>query len=130
MLKRITALGLLLILAVTLIGCGTAVSYSWVATTVSSNAKVDSWTISAKSIDGHASRNIDMTSEKLAALHAENTSSDGGVFLVMTQGDTEKTFDLSGEFNGSIDTSAFEPGRVKLRLNFEKAKDVKVYINW
>jgi hypothetical protein len=129
--KRLTTFGVLVLLAVVLVGCANVVTNAWSYTGMSKNdAKDDSWAISAKTVDGYASRSLDLNAANLAALHVDNTNSEGKVFLVLTQGDTEKTFDISGKFNGEIDTSAFEPGKIKLRLNFEKVKDLDLYVKW
>jgi hypothetical protein len=42
----------------------------------------------------------------------------------------EKTFDLTGTFDGNIDTSAFTPGKLSIRLNLDKAKGVDVEVKW
>lgn len=50
--------------------------------------------------------------------------------MLITQGDTERNVDITGEFNETIDMGGFEPGSIRLRLNFEKAESVNVVINW
>jgi len=104
---------------------------SWTAILSSTNAKADSWTISAKIANGNAiRRNINLNSDNFNSMHIENTNSDGNVSLIITQGNIEKIINIDREFSESIDMSDFKPGRVKLHLNFENAKDVKTNINW
>jgi hypothetical protein len=46
------------------------------------------------------------------------------IISFLIQGDTERTFDITGEFNENIDMRGFEPGRIRLRLVFENAENV------
>lgn len=92
--------------------------------------KADSWTISASTLKGHAIRRIDFSSDNLSALHIDNANSGGTVSLTITQGDTEKTFDINENFSGDIDMSGFKSGRISLRLDFKEAKDVKLVMKW
>jgi len=97
---------------------------------MSKNLTSGHWTISAKTINGHVSQTIDFSSDDLAALHVKNTNSDGKVSLVLTEGIATKTFDVTGTYDGSIDTSAFTPGKITIRLNLENAKNIDVSVNW
>ncbi|MDR2956909.1 MAG: hypothetical protein LBU61_01840 [Coriobacteriales bacterium] len=132
--KRIITCGLLIVsivLVIALIGCSDkAMSYSWSTTGESHDVQADSWTILAKTVDGHASRNVEMSSDNLKAIHIENTNTVGSVFLVVTQGKTEETYTITGPFSGGIDTSMFSPGKLTLRVNFEKAENVSLVITW
>ena len=113
--KRLIALGVLAALVFVLAGCvgSPSMSSAWSGTGISRNTLVDSWTISAKTLNGHATRNEDLNADHLAALHANNTNSGGKVSLILTQGDIEKTFDITGEFDEGIDASDFAPGRIR-----------------
>lgn len=129
--RSIALLGILTIFVVMLAGCGgRAISFSWFAVGESHSSGVSSLAISAQSVNGHASRNVTFTPDNLAALHAKNTNSSGKVLLVLKQGDTEKVFDISKDFDGKIDTSAFKEGEINLRLNFENAENMNVYLSW
>lgn len=106
------------------------VSNSLSGTMMYTQEKNDSWTISANTLKGHIIRRVDFSSDNLAALHVDNTNSGGTVSLKITQGDIEKTFDISGDFSQEIDMSGFKPGRISLYLDFEGTKDVKLDIKW
>ena len=126
--KRIVVfIGVVTILAVVLAGCVTS---SLSGTIMTKNLSTGNWTISANTVNGHISQKVDFSSADLAALYVRNTNSSGTVSLVLTQGDISKTFDVSGSFNGSIDTSAFAPGKITIRLNLDNAKDVSVNVKW
>jgi len=126
--KRFTALvGILAILVVATTGC---VSSSLSGTMMIKSIMPGKWTISANSVNGHISQKTVFSADELAALHVKNSSSAGTVSLVLTQDDINKTFDVSGTFDGYIDTSAFTPGKITIRLNLESAKDVNVSVKW
>jgi len=130
--KRFFALiGIFTLLSIILAGCGgNYMSYSWSVTGESHTLGDNNWTITASTVNGHASRNVNLTSDNLTALHVKNTNSNGKVSLALTQGNAEKTFDVSGTFDGNIDASSFTPGKITIRLNFENAKTVDVAVNW
>ena len=121
-------LGILIMFAVILAGCGNYKSMS--ATMMSQRSRADGWMFSARTANGHSTRTLSFSSANLASLHVENTNSGGGVFLIMTQNNIERTVDITGAFNGNIDMSDFEPGRIRLRLSFEKAQGVNVVMSW
>ena len=126
--KRIIALlGIFTLLAVIMAGC---VSSSLTGTMMTKYLTSGNWKISANTAKGYVSQSIDISSSELAALYVKNTNSDGTVSLVLIQGDINKTFDVSGTFDGSIDTSAFAAGKITIRLNLDSAKNVDVAVKW
>lgn len=126
--KRLIALGILLIFAVVLAACGgQSMSFSGSHSGMEKEMKENSWKITAKSLNGTATRTVSMDA---TYLYVDNTNSEGKVFLIITQGKVEKTVEIGEEFSDGIDMSDFEAGRVKLRLKFEKAKNVDVAIFW
>ena len=123
--------GILAVLAFVLVGCDNAVvTTNWVATNERSTSTSDSWSYTARSIRGNARRDIDFSAEELSNLHVNSINSEGSIRLTLLQGDTEEVFDISGSFYGNIDTSAFEPGRIRLALRFDNARDIELFINW
>ena len=129
--RLVTLLGISAIILFALTGCvGNSMSFAWSIIGGSHTEGNNSWTITANTVNGHASRKINFSADNLAALHVKNTNSEGKVSITLTQGNTEKTFDVSGTFDGSIDTSAFAPGKITIRLDFESAKTVDVAVNW
>ena len=130
--KSWLALGILIVV-IGLAGCAygaRAMSNSWSISGSSVNLQDDSWSISARTVNGHATRRLDLSAGELAALHIDSTSGGGSVYVILTQGDNERSTDISGEFYGYIDTSGFEPGRIRLRLQFGRAKGVDVLVSW
>jgi len=122
----IAILGIFAVLVV-MAGC---VSSSLSGTMMTRSISPGRWRISANTANGHVSQAVDFSEEDLAALYVKNTNSDGTVSLELTQGDINTTFDVSGEFDGNIDTSAFAPGKLTIRLNLDKVKGVDVSVNW
>ena len=122
------ALGICLSLAIVSVGCSTLFAGSSVNLT--SNTSATSWTVTADSVNGHSSRTVRMTADNLAALTVTSSNSDGTVELVLTEGSVTQTYDLSGSFSDGIDTSAFTPGKIQLRLNYTNAKGVNISIRW
>lgn len=132
MTKKIITFGIVaVLLTVTFTGCGgNAISYSWSSSGLTHSEKIDSWELSAKKVNGHCARKIDFSSENLDALNVVSTNSVGVVSIVMTQGDTKITTDISGEYDGNIDMGDFEPGRIGIRLEFEHAENVVLSVRW
>ena len=120
-------------LALVLGGCN-YMSFSGSYVNLSKTFTNNSWALTAKSVNGNASRSVDLTAGNLAALRVSNTNSGGTVELVLTEGEGEggvsQTYDITGPFDGAIDASAFSPGKISMRLNFSGAKDLDLKINW
>jgi len=95
-----------------------------------SYVKNDTWSTTASKFNGHCRVDKTFDSDNLAAFYVNSTNSSGKVFLIIIQGDVEKTIEITGEFNDKIDMSEFEPGRIRLRLEFEHAEDLNVSVSW
>ena len=131
--KKVILVGALLLLTLVLAACGyggTATTSSWSNTNLAHSSQTDSWSISATSINGHSQRRLDLTADELANIHVSNSSSAGVVNIVLIQGDLEQVFNVEGQFSGTLDTSAFEAGRIRMRAVFANARDVDLSINW
>ena len=87
------------------------------------------WTFSARTANGTARRTPNLTAGQLAAFHVLSDSGEGLV-LRIEQGDRREIIDISGYFDNQIDMSKFEPGRVRIILEFDRARDVDVRISW
>lgn len=96
----------------------------------SSYMKNDTWVATAKSINGNSRVDVTLNAENLAAFRVDATNDSGKVFLKLTQGDVEKTIEITGAFNDKIDMGDFQPGRIRLRLEFEHAGVVNVIMHW
>ncbi|MCL2361322.1 MAG: hypothetical protein FWC73_05875 [Defluviitaleaceae bacterium] len=134
--KAKTAMSLVIIaaiiVAITACSSETRVVSSWTTSgTLTHNNEVDSWFISINRVNGNSMRDITFTSESLTELHVENTNSSGSVVLIITQDETERRIDISDNFNEILDISDdFEPGSIRLRLEFESAENVRVSLSW
>ena len=132
--KILITLGFLLMTVVTLISCVDTENVpfiaSWTNTSLSNKMEDNRWELSAKSCNGHATRNLDFHAHHLEALHVESTVGGGEAYLIISQDDTEKSIDITGEFNENIDMIGFGPGRIRLRLEFKRAENIDIIINW
>ena len=87
------------------------------------------WTYTARSANGWERRSPNLSAEQLSAFHVLSDSGDG-LRLRLEQGDLVEVFDISGFFDELIDMSSFEAGRVRITLQFDRARDVDVRISW
>jgi hypothetical protein len=94
------------------------------------NVSNNTWRASPYRANGNSRINYAFTAANLEAMTVRSTNSEGSVSLVFTQGDIEKTLDITGEFYENIDMSGFESGRIRLRLVFENARNVDALISW
>ncbi|MCL2756746.1 MAG: hypothetical protein FWD43_01535 [Coriobacteriia bacterium] len=129
--KKLLVLSIAILLAVLLVGCnGNTMSSFWTLSTgVKSNLQDTSWGMTAKTVNGHATRNIYMPQESLDALYVDNTNSEGKVTVVLL-GPEERSFDVSGSFHKKLDTSGLEPGWYTVRLDCEGVKNWDLLIKW
>jgi len=129
--KRIISAILAAILLLALAGCNAqSMSNSWSHTSLNNEMTTNGWKIQAKSIDGYASRKLDFNAENLVAFHVDNTNSAGEVLLVISQDSVSQTFTISPSFSGRLDLGKFSPGKITVRLEFKKAKDIDLTIVW
>jgi len=128
--RSFAVLGIIIILTIALAGCSNSVVFSGVSVNRVSRAKATSWTIAAASINGHESRTVNLTADNLAALNVVSANSAGSISLLITQGNTTKTVDISGQYSGNPDMSGFTAGKVNLRLDYGSAKDINISITW
>jgi hypothetical protein len=124
--KKLSAIAIIAALVLVLIGCGGTgvVTTGWSSSGEQTVSEVDSWSYTASRINGNARRDIDFSAGSLANLHINSGNSEGSIWLTLSQGDLEESFDISGSFSGNIDTSAFEPGQIRVALRFDNAQDI------
>ena len=134
--KAKTIISLMIIMAaiVAITACSgeTRVVSTWTMSgALTHNIEANSWLISINRVNGNSRRDVTFTSESIRALHVENTNNGGSVALVITQGEAQRRIDISGNFNEILDISDdFEPGSIRLRLEFESAENVRVSLSW
>ena len=97
---------------------------------LTNDSQTESWHVSAGRINGHIRRDITFTQDSLSMLYVHATNSDGEMFLTFTQGDMVTTLNISGNFEGFLAMPGFEPGTIRVRLDFESAVDPDVFIRW
>ena len=60
------------------------------------------------------------------SLRVTGSNKKGEAYLILSQGDIEKTINLTGSFDACIDISQFAPGQISLCFVYENAGEVKV----
>ena len=88
------------------------------------------WRFNAERANGRITRNPVLSAEELNTVFVMNSNSDGTVRLEVTQGNVERSFDLTDNFNGYLDMSDFNPGRIRMRLVFDGAIGVNTSVQW
>jgi len=88
------------------------------------------WAISADSANGYSRRNPVLDAGEMDAFHVTNISAAGSAALRVEQGNNTQTVDIPVGFDGYIDLSGFEPGRVQITAEFDHAQDVNIIIRW
>ena len=95
-----------------------------------SNVSNNTWRASPSRANGNSRVDYTFTAANLEAMTVRSTNSEGSMSITFIQGNIERTFDITGEFHENIDMSDFEPGRIRLRLEFENARDVDTVVSW
>ncbi|MCL2052550.1 MAG: hypothetical protein FWG91_12600 [Lachnospiraceae bacterium] len=90
----------------------------------------DTWRLTAVRASGNSRINYSFTEANLAAMNVNSTNSGGNITLTFIQGDTERSYDISGAFTDRINMSDFKPGKIRLRLDFADADNLDIEINW
>lgn len=89
------------------------------------------WRTTAHRIDGHCRVDQSLDAGQLAALRVTSTNGSGRVVLLLSQGATTRSVDLSGGFDGPVDVHGFAPDRrTRLRVDFRDARDVRLDVRW
>jgi hypothetical protein len=76
------------------------------------------------------SKTVNLSDEDLAAFHVIGNCTNGKLYLRISQGETAQTIDISDSFNGPVDLSAFQAGKVKLLIYNDEAKNATLSISW
>ena len=128
--KSLIAIGIVLTMA--LAGCGIpSTSSTGSGSKMESKLSKESWSFTQARYNGHhTARNVDLTRENLSAMQVKCSLGEGSAKLTVIQGNSEKIFDLGGEYIGYIDVGGFEPGRFQLRVDLDHARDIDVLISW
>ena len=89
-----------------------------------------SWRVSLGRGNGHSRIDYTLSMGELSNLRISSAYSGGTVTFTLTQGSTDKVIELTGSFDGSVETSGFEPGRVRFRLDFGQVEDLEFVLRW
>jgi len=106
------------------------VTFSGSGRHMSSTRFEDGFSVNAQHISGSHRMHINFTASNLNNLQVHNTNTTGQMFLELTQGDIVRQTNITGNFSSNIDTGAFEPGRITIRIIYERAEEISFSINW
>jgi len=95
-----------------------------------SNVSNNTWRASPTRANGNSRVDYTFTDANLEAMTVRSTNTEGRISLVFSQGDVERTFDITDDFHENVDMSDFEQGRIRLRLVFDNAGNVNTLISW
>lgn len=88
------------------------------------------WTISAGRANGYSRRSPELNEAEQSNFQITSRNSSGSITLRIEQGQQLETIDIPNSFEGFIDLSAFEPGRMIIAAEFHEAEDVSLTIRW
>jgi len=87
------------------------------------------WTVSFGKSNAELSRRVNMKAGDLAAFRVIGNAESGKLFLRITQNNIEKVVDIT-DYNGPVDMREFQPGRVRLTLFNEDARNAGATLSW
>jgi len=123
----------MLVMILTFAACGsdTTTVATWTTSgTLVNERETDSWFISVGRANGHIRRDATFAADSLELVQIRSFNADGEITLTFTQGDSETVIDLSGGLDGFMNLIQFEPGTIGIRLDFNNATDIDIYIDW
>lgn len=94
-----------------------------------SQVRDNEWTFTAQTANGWERRSPNLDAAQLANFHVLSDSGEG-VILRLEQNGIVELIDISGYFDEQINMSAFSPGRIRVTLEFDRARDVDVRVSW
>lgn len=112
---------------------GNATWNSGVWSVRSTSYRNNTWTETVRSGRGSSRRTHNFTEEQIRrGLHIESTTQDGGLYLLLQQGDISTRLDISGDFYDTISLQAygFSPGRIRMTLQYERVYRSHTVISW
>jgi len=104
--------------------------FSGTGNDMSSTRFENGFSVNAQYISGSHRIHLNFYTSNLSNLQIRSTNTAGQIFIELTQGNVIRRTDITGNFNGSIDTNAFEPGRVTVRVIYERAEEINFSASW
>ncbi|MCL1996373.1 MAG: hypothetical protein FWG63_09230 [Defluviitaleaceae bacterium] len=101
---------------------------SWAG--MSRNVGNQEWSVSANSANGWVRHTFELNAQELANFRVAGTLGTGEMHLYLDQGEIRRRVDIYDNFAESIDMHGFEPGRIRLTLEFSHVHNARVTINW
>ncbi|MCL2361792.1 MAG: hypothetical protein FWC73_08280 [Defluviitaleaceae bacterium] len=93
------------------------------------NLRNNQWNFSASRANGWTRRSPSLTADEMAIFHVSSSSGDE-ISLLLEQGDISEVISISSTFHDYVDLSRFEPGRIRMTLQFDRANDINVTLRW
>jgi hypothetical protein len=83
---------------------------------------------------GRRNRTFNLTANEITAIHVTGSVYEGSLILVISQDGnedgTEVVVDLSNGFDGFVDTSSLEAGRIRFSLRYDDVRNSNVRVTW
>ena len=90
------------------------------------------WTETVRTGRGTSRRAHTLNADEMSRFHIESTNQDGGLYLLLEQGNTSTRLDIAGDFYGTVNLHdhGFTPGRIRMTLEYERVYRSHTIINW
>lgn len=90
---------------------------------------------SADRVDsGRRNQTFNLNDSQLGAIHVTGNAQEGSLVLVISQNGnengTEVVLDLSDGFEGSVDASSLDAGRIRFSLRYDDVRNSNVRVTW
>jgi len=96
---------------------------------LSTNRRDGEWRVAAIRGNGSIQTSPRLNESQLSQLHVSGHASEGEIFLRLEQDGQVEEMHIT-QFSGAIDASGFTPGRVRMIVLFDHARDVRVTVSW
>jgi len=88
------------------------------------------WTVNYKAASATLIKTVKLNNEDLTFFYAKGKCESGNLVLKISQGNMEKSINLSGKANEKVDMTGFSAGLIELLLIAKSARNMKVIIGW
>ncbi len=94
-----------------------------------SNNFGNNWSVSFKTSGETLHKTVILDNEELKKIWVESSCEEGKLYLLLLQGEQAEVIDVT-DFEGYLELSDYEPGRIEMQFYNEKARNAKFKLNW
>jgi len=97
-----------------------------------SSYRNNEWRVSVGRGNGSMRRTHSLDALQMQNFRVDSNNEEGVLFLVLTQDDNSIYTDISGDFQDILNLHdlGFEPGRIQMRLQFDRVRNSQTVISW